>query len=253
VRSPPLDRALKAEVASCVQGVISPLLANIYLHYVYDLWVQRWRQRSAQGQVTVVRYADDMVVGFQYLADAHRFLAELKLRLEAFALEVHPDKTRIIEFGRFATENRRTRGQGKPETFAFLGFTHICGRTRQGRWLIRRHTVRERLNAKLKQVKANLRRMMHLTIPEQGRYLRLVVNGFYNYYAVPTNFRALNSFHHHVIWHWLRRLRRRSQRTRLTWQRMMRIVERWLPSPKLRHPCPDWRFDVMTRGRSPVR
>jgi RNA-directed DNA polymerase len=246
-------RLLTVERGTPQGAVISPLLANIYLHYVYDLWVQRWRRRSAQGDVIVVRYADDMVVGFQYLADAHRFLAELKQRLEAFALEAHPDKTRIIEFGRFAHENRRARGQGKPETFAFLGFTHICGRTRQGRWLIRRHTVRDRLNAKLKQVKATLRRMMHLAIPEQGRYLRLVLNGFYNYYAVPTNFRALNAFYYHVLWHWLRCLRRRSQRHRLTWRKMMRIAERWLPSPKLRHPYPDWRFDVMTRGGSPVR
>jgi RNA-directed DNA polymerase len=172
---------------------------------------------------------------------------------EAFALELHPDKTRIIEFGRFAHENRRARGQGKPETFAFLGFTHIFGRTREGRRLIRRHTLRERLNAKLRQVKATLRRMRHLPIPEQGRYLRLVLNGFYNYYAVPTNFRALNAFYYHVLQHWLRCLRRRSQRHRLTWRKMMRLAERWLPSPKLRHPYPDWRFDVMTRGGSPVR
>jgi RNA-directed DNA polymerase len=246
-------RLLTVERGTPQGAVISPLLANIYLHYVYDLWVQRWRRRCAQGDVIVVRYADDMVVGFQYLADAHRFLAELKQRLEAFALEVHPDKTRIIEFGRFAHENRRARGQGKPETFAFLGFTHIFGRTREGRRLIRRHTVRERLNAKLRQVKATLRGMMHMPIPEQGRYLRLVLNGFYNYYAVPTNFRALNSFYSHIMRHWQHCLRRRSQRHRLTCQRMMRIAARWLPSPKLRHPCPDWRFDVMTRGRSPVR
>jgi len=160
-------------------------------------------------------------------------------------LEVHPDKTRIIEFGRFACENRRARGQGKPETFAFLGFTHIYGQSRQGRGLIRRHTVRERLNAKLRQV-TNLRRMRHFPIPEQGRYLRLVLSGYYNYYAVLTNFRALNAFYHHVLAHWLRCLRRRSQR-------LMRIAERWLPSPKLRRPYPDWRFDVMTRGGSPVR
>ena len=215
--------------------------------------MQRWRRRCAQGNVIVVRYADDMVVGFQYLADAHRFLAELKQRLEAFALELHPDKTRIIEFGRFALENLRARGQGKPETFAFLGFTHIFGRTRQGWRLIRRHTIRERLNAKLRQVKATLRGMMHMPIPEQGRYLRLVLNGFYNYYAVPTNFRALNSFYWHILRYWQHCLRRRSQRHRLTWRKMMRIAERWLPSPKLRHPYPDWRFDVMTRGGSPVR
>jgi RNA-directed DNA polymerase len=246
-------RLLTVERGTPQGAVISPFLANIYLHYVYDLWVQRWRRRSAQGDVIVVRYADDMVVGFQYLADAHRFLAELKQRLEAFALEVHPDKTRIIEFGRFACENRRARGQGKPETFAFLGFTHIYGRSREGRGLIRRHTVRERLNAKLRQVKATLRRMRHMPIPEQGRYLRLVLNGFYNYYAVPTNFRALNSFYWHILRSWQHGLRRRSQRHRLTCQRMMRLAARWLPSPKLRHPCPDWRFDVMTRGRSPVR
>jgi hypothetical protein len=177
--------------------------------------VQRWRRRSAQGDV---------------------ILAELKQRLEAFALELHPDNARIIEFGPFACENRRARGQGKPETFAFLGFTHICGRTRQGRWLIRRHTVRDRLNAKLKQVKATLRRMMHLAIPEQGRYLRQVVTGFYNYYAVPTNFRALNAFYYHVLSHWLCCLRRRGRRYRLTWRKMMRIAGHWLPGPRLRNP-----------------
>ena len=247
-------RLLTVERGTPQGAVISPLLANIYLHYVYDLWVQRWRRRSAQGDVIVVRYADDMVVGFRYLADAHRFLAELKQRLEAFALEVHPDKTRIIEFGRFACENRRARGQGKPETFAFLGFTHIYGRSREGRGLIRRHTVRERLNAKLRQVKATLRRMRADANPRAGalpatgtqRLLQLLRR------SKPTSAPSIPSIGASLR-SWPRGLRRRSQRHRLTCQRMMRLAARWLPSPKLRHPCPDWRFDVMTRGRSPVR
>jgi RNA-directed DNA polymerase len=246
-------RVLTVERGTPQGAVISPLLANIYRHYVYDLWVHRWRRRHAQGEMIVVRYADDMVVGFEHLADAHGFLAELKQRLEAFALELHPGKTRIIEFGRHALARRRARGEGKPETFAFLGFTHISGRNRRGGLLIRRQTIRKRLNAKLREVTANLRRMMHLDLPTQARYLAQVLNGFYNYYAVPTNLRAVNSFYYHLVQAWLRRLRRRCQRHRLGWQRMRRYVERWLPSPKLRHPYPEQRFDVTTQGRSPVR
>ena len=231
-------RLLTVERGTPQGAVISPLLANIYLHYVYDLWVQHWRRRSAQGEVIVVRYADDMVVGFQYLADAQRFLAELKQRLEKFGLELHPEKTRIIEFGRFARENRQARGQGKPETFAFLGFTHICGRTRQGRWLILRHTIRERLRDKLRQVKETLRRMMHLPIPEQGLYLRRVLNGYFNYFAVPTNIRAINSFYWHILCYWQHGLRRRSQRHRLTWQRMKRIAALGCPARNSGIPVP---------------
>ena len=222
-------RLLAVERGTPQGAVISPLLANIYLHYVYDLWVHQWRRRHAGGEVIVVRYADDTVVGFQQRSDAERFLDELRQRLQRFGLELHPEKTRIIEFGRFAARNRKARGLGKPETFAFLGFTHICGTSKGGALLILRHTVRERLREKLRQVKEKIRRMMHRPIAEQGLYLRRVMNGFFNYYAVPTNSRAINSFYHHVVWHWCRALRRRGQSSRLTWQRMKRLTDRWLP------------------------
>ena len=244
-------RLLSTERGTPQGAVISPLLANIYLHYVYDLWVHQWRRR-ADGEVIVVRYADDMIVGFQFERDARRFLAELPQRLERFGLELNPEKTRLIEFGRYAEQNRRARGL-RPETFRFLGFTHICGKTRTGRFLIRRHTIRERLSGKLREVKDRLRRMRHLPIAEQGAYVRRVVNGFLNYYAVPTNSRAINSFYRHVGWYWLRALRRRSQNTRQTWHRMKRLFDLWLPPARIRHPLPDWRFDVKTRGGSPVR
>ena len=231
--------------------MISPLLANIYLHYVYDLWVHRWRQQ-AQGEVIVVRYADDMVVGFQSEQDARRFLAELAQRLERFGLQLHPEKTRTIEFGRFAAKNCRVRGL-RPETFNFLGFTHICGTDKRVGFIIRRHTVRERLCGKLRQVKETIRRMMHLPIQDQGAYLKRVVNGFLNYFAVPTNSRAINSSYRHVGWYWFRALRRRSQMKRLTWARMKRLTDLWLPPARIRHPLPDVRFRVMTQGGSPVR
>jgi group II intron reverse transcriptase/maturase len=234
-------------------AVISPVLANLYLHYVFDLWTQRWRQRHATGEVIVVRYADDVVVGFQHLGEAQRFLAELKERLGAFALELHPTKTRIVEFGRFASRNREARGLNRPETFAFLGFTHICGKNRQGGFIIRRHTIRERLRGKLREVKDTLCRMRHLPVAEQGRYLGRVVDGYLNYFAVPTNNRAINSFYRHAVWYWFRSLRRRSQTSRLPWRRMRLLVDRWVPPARLRHPLPDVRFDVMIQGRSPVR
>jgi group II intron reverse transcriptase/maturase len=246
-------RLLTAERGTPQGAVISPILANVYLHYVYDLWVHQWRQRHARGKIVVVRYADDTVVGFQYLDDAWRFLTALKERLKTFALEVHPDKTRIIQFGRYAIRDRGFKGLGKPETFAFLGFTHICGRNRNGNFLILRHTVRDRLREKLRQVKETIWRMMHRPIAEQGLYLKRVVNGFLNYFAVPTNSRAINSFYRHVGWYWFRALRRRSQNHWLTWQRMRRWIDLFLPPARIRHPYPDVRFDVTTRGRSPVR
>lgn len=234
-------------------AVISPVLSNVYLHYVFDLWTDRWRRRHASGNVIVVRYADDVVMGFQHLADAQRFRAELQDRLVAFALELHPDKTRIIEFGRFAIQNRQARGLRRPETFAFLGFTHICGRDRRGGFIIRRHTIRDRLRGKLREVKDTLYHMRHLPIAEQGRYLARVVNGYLNYFAVPTNNRAINSFYRHATWYWFRALRRRSQTNRLTWRGMKRLTDRWIPPARLRHPLPDVRFDVRIQGRSPVR
>lgn len=228
-------------------GSASPLLANIYLHYVFDLWVQRWRRRQARGDVIVVRYADDAVVGFQYESDAERFRAELAERLSEFALELHPDKTRLIEFGPFAASNRKRRGQGKPETFDFLGFTHICGKKRgNGRFTVLRQTVRKRLQAKLKQVKTELRRRLLDPVPEVGRWLAAVVRGHVLYYGVPMNSHAIALFRFQVGWLWYRSLRRRSQKSRLTWERMRRLIDRWLPPARVCHPYPLRRLGVIT-------
>jgi RNA-directed DNA polymerase len=232
---------------------VSPLLANVYLHYVLDLWVQQWRRRHARGEMIVVRFADDCVLGFEHRDDARRLWADLRERLARFGLELHPDKTRLIEFGRFAAERRRARGAGKPGTFEFLGFTHICARSRSGRFKLMRVTSKKRMRAKLGEVKAELRRRWHLPIPDQGRWLGAVVRGHLNYYAVPDNDEALEAFRTQVTRHWHRALRRRSQRTRLNWTRMSRLASRWLPPARIRHPWPDARFDVRTQGRSPVR
>jgi RNA-directed DNA polymerase len=232
---------------------VSPLLANVYLHYVLDLWAQQWRRRHARGEVIVVRFADDLVLGFEHRGDAERLWADLRERLARFGLELHPDKTRLVEFGRFAAERRRARGAGKPETFEFLGFTHICARSRSGRFKLKRVTSKKRMRAKLREVKAELRRRWHLPIPDQGRWLGAVVRGHLNYYAVPDNGEALEAFRTQVTRHWHRALRRRSQRTRLDWTRMSRLASRWLPPARIRHPWPDVRFDVWTQGRSPVR
>jgi group II intron reverse transcriptase/maturase len=228
-------------------GSASPLLANIYLHYVFDLWVQRWRRRQARGDVIVVRYADDAVVGFQYESDAVRFRAELAERLSQFALELHPDKTRLIEFGPFAASNRERRGQGKPETFDFLGFTHICAKKRSnGRFTVLRQTIRKRLQAKLKQVKTALRRRLHDPVPEVGKWLGAVVRGHVRYYGVPMNSHAIHLFRFQVGALWYRSLRRRSHKTRLTWERMRRLIERWLPPARICHPYPLRRLGVIT-------
>jgi len=228
-------------------GSASPLLANIYLHYVFDLWVQRWRQTQARGDVIVVCYADDAVVGFQYESDARRFRAELAERLSAFALELHPDKTRLIEFGPFAASDRERRGQGKPETFDFLGFTHICAKKRSnGRFTVLRQTIRKRLQAKLKQVKTELRRRLHDPVPEVGRWLRAVVGGHVRYYGGPMNGPALRLFRFQVGRLWFRTLRRRSQRSKLTWERMRRLIDRWLPPARVCHPYPLRRLGVIT-------
>jgi RNA-directed DNA polymerase len=225
-------------------AVISPLLANIYLHYVYDLWVQQWRQRHARGAMIVVRYADDTVVGFEHRADAERFLAELRVRLAEFALELHPEKTRLIEFGRHAARDRANRGEGKPETFDFLGFTHICTRTKRGGFKLSRHIRRDRKRAKLLEITEDLRQRWHQDVAEQGRWLGSVVRGYFAYYAVPTNMRALDAFRHHVIDLWRRALRRRSQRDRTTWVDMDRLANRFLPRPRITHPWPSQRFRV---------
>jgi RNA-directed DNA polymerase len=198
------DRVVQTSDRGTGQGsVISPLLANIYLHYVFDLWAERWRRREATGDMIIIRYADDIVVGFEHEADGQRFLSMMRERLQEFALQLHPDKTRLIEFGRFAAANRKRRGLGKPETFDFLGFTHICGRTRQGGFQILRKSRRDRRVAKLKEIKQELRRRMHIPIPEPGKWLKQVLTGYYAYHAVPTNFRSLATFRHQIVRLWL--------------------------------------------------
>src|SRR6478735_447334 len=225
-------------------SVISPLLANIYLHYVFDLWAERWRRREATGDMIMVRYADDIVVGFQHEADARRFRDALRARLEAFALTLHPDKTRLLEFGRFAAANRARRGFGKPETFGFLGFTHICGRSSRGTFQLRRKSRSDRMRSTLRAVKAALRRRMHQPIPVQGRWLKQVVGGYAAYHAVPTNTRAVAAFRYHVTDLWRRVLRRRSQRDGSTWTRVAKLAEAFLLKPRILHPWPSVRFAV---------
>jgi group II intron reverse transcriptase/maturase len=239
------DGEVTAGTVGTPQGaVISPLLANIYLHYVLDLWARQWRHRHAQGNIIVVRYADDLVAGFEYQADAVRFLAALRERLESFALSLHPDKTRLIEFGRFAAANRERRGLGKPETFNFLGFTHICGHTRNGKFSLRRKTRRDRLRAKLREVKETLRRRLHDAIDEQGAWLRQVVRGYFAYHAVPNNIQALAAFRRGIKWLWWRNFRQRNQKDRTTRSAINRLVARWLPKPQITHPWPEERFAV---------
>jgi RNA-directed DNA polymerase len=224
----------------------SPLLANVYLHYVFDRWARQWRRRQARGDVVITRFADDFVVGFEHKVDAQRFLADLRERFANFGLELHPDKTRLIEFGRFAAERREARGLGKPETFAFLGFTHLCGKTRSGRFWLKRITISKRMRAKLAEVKDQLRRRQHQPIPEQGKWLASVVRGHLAYYAVPGNTDATAAFRDQVRRLWFKALRRRSQRTRINWARMSRLATRWLPPARIMHPYPEVRFDART-------
>lgn len=242
-----------SEVGSPQGATVSPLLANLYLHYALDRWVQQWRQRHAHGDLVIVRYADDFIVGFQHESDAKRFLDDLRERLRRFSLELHPDKTRLLRFGRFAAERRSERGEGKPETFNFLGFTHICAKTAAGKFLLVRHTTTSRMRARLRVVKDALLRRRHLPIPEQGRWLGQVVRGYFAYHAVPTNAHALVTFRTQVTRAWLHALRRRSQRSRTNWARMRILEQRWLPTPRITQPWPDERFDVRTQGRSRVR
>ena len=229
-------------------AVISPLLANIYLHYVLDLWVAQWRKRTARGDVIIVRYVDDFVLGFQFRGDAERFLRELRGRLEEFGLQLHPEKTRLLEFGRFTDQNRRRRGEGKPETFDFLGFTHCCGKTRNGRFVVIRRSIGKRLRAKLRDIKTKLTRMMHRPVAEQGLWLQQVVRGWFYYHAVPLNSDALETFRAQVIRLWRHVLQRRSQkgRRKWTWRRMKGLVQRWIPPKRILHPYPDQRLIVTT-------
>lgn len=227
-------------------GSVSPLLANIYLHYVLDLWVEDWRRRCARGDVIVVRYADDFVLGFQHRSDAERFLRALKERLAQFALELHPDKTRLIEFGRFAVRTREKRGVGKPETFDFLGFTHYCGWTRNGKFNVKRRTIRERVRAKLRDIKVELTRWMHAPVVETARWLRSVLEGHFRYFGVPGNQPAMKQLRYEVVRLWRRCLQRRSQRTRMAWSRIWTLADRWLPIPRAVHPYPSQRLRVAT-------
>jgi len=227
-------------------GSISPLLANIYLHYAFDLWAHQWRCRHAHGETIIVRYADDIVMGFQRRNDAEQFRQDLMKRLERYNLELHPVKTRLIEFGRFANQDRERRGKGEAETFTFLGFVHICSQTRKGRFKVLRQTIRKNMQRKLKEIKAELRRRMHDPVPEVGKWLRSVLIGHNRYYGVPGNYPALQTFRYHVIKYWHRVLRRRSQRTRHIWVRMNRLIERWIPKPRIYHPYPEQRLSVNT-------
>jgi len=239
------DGVVSASDRGTGQGsVISPLLANIYLHYVLDLWAERWRRHEATGDMIIVRYADDIVVGFEREMDARRFLDAMRERFESFSLSLHPEKTRLIEFGRFAAANRKRRGLGKPETFNFLGFTFICGKSRRGKFLVKRKTRQDRMRAKLQAIKQELRQRMHQPIPVQGKWLGQVVKGYFNFHAVPTNSRALGVFRHRVTMLWRRVLQHRSHKAEMTWDRMRRLVNDWLPRPRILHPWPSQRFAV---------
>jgi RNA-directed DNA polymerase len=234
-------------------GSVSPLLANIYLHYVLDLWADQWRRKKTHGEVIIVRFADDFIIGFQHQGDALRFLEALRERLHRFGLELNAEKTRLLEFGRFAAENRAKRGQGKPETFDFLGFTHSCGRTRNGKYVVNRRSIGKRIRGKLKSLKTELRQRLHEPIPMVGKWLRVVLLGHYRYYGVPGNSSKMEGFLYHVTHLWYKTLQRRSQRHRLNWGRMKRYISRWLPRPRIYHPYPDLSRYVITQGRSPVR
>lgn len=236
-------------------SVISPLLANVYLHYVFDLWVHKWRNTEARGEVLVVRYADDLVMGFQHREEAERFMQEMQERLAKFGLEINHDKTRLIEFGRFAEANRKERGEGKPETFDFLGFTHICSKNpKTGYFTIRRKTIGSRMRRKIKEVRKELQRRMHAPVKETGKWLRSVVQGHLNYYGVPGNRNSLSEFRTEVVRGWLKILRKRSQKARkLTWEKFNKIIKEWIPPVKVIHPQPWQRFCVITIGRSPVQ
>jgi RNA-directed DNA polymerase len=239
-------RHIEAEMGTIQGGSISPLLANIYLHYVFDLWVQQWRRIKARGDVIVVRFADDFVVGFEHREDGEGFLSELVERLKRFGLELHAQKTRLIEFGRYAEENRRSRGEGKPETFGFLGFTHSCAKSRKGKFVVLRQTMRKRWQKKLKEVKAELRRRMHTPVPEMGQYVRSLILGYMRYYAVPMNAVSVSDFRIAVGRIWWRVLKRRSQKSHVPWKQMKRRVARWVPQTHVCHPYPWQRFGVVT-------
>ena len=236
-------------------AVISPILANLYLHHVLDLWAKAWREKVARGDMIIVRYADDAVLGFQHEDDAKRFLEQLRERVGKFGLELHPEKTRLIEFGRYATERRKKRGAGKPETFTFLGFTHICGTSRKtGRFTVIRRTIGKRMAAKLKEIRAKLRQRMHAAVGETVKWLQSVVRGYFQYHAIPGNEQRLNVFRNDVLRFWLRQLRRRSQRSRWNWTRFLARLGVLIPEVRILHPYPSVRFDAKhIQGKNRVR
>lgn len=246
-------KRVQSEVGTPQGGSISPLLSNIYLHYVLDLWVQQWRQKQTRAEGIFVRFADDFVAGFEHLEDAERFLVELRERFANFGLALHPDKTRIVEFGRYADQNRRRRGGGKPDTFNFLGFTHSCGKTRKGRFTVLRQTMRQRWQAKLRALKDELRQRLHTPVAEQGAYLRSVLLGHFRYYGVPMNGPALCAFRAAVVRLWRKVLNHRSQGRHMTWRRLRGSIERWLPQASICHPYPLVRLGVATQGGSRMR
>jgi len=247
------NRTWTESEAGVPQGAsVSPLLANIYLHYVFDLWAHQWRTRHARGDMVITRFADDYVVGFEHRDDADRFWADLRDRLAKFSLELNAEKTRLIRFGRFAAQQRKERDLGKPETFQFLGFTHICGKTRKGRFMLKRITDSNGRERSCTPSKASCCDVA-TPVPEQGRWLASALRGHANYYGVPGNQQALHAFRSEAVRHWFMALRRRSQRTRLTWARMRRLRERWLPFLRVTHPWPVASFDARTQGKSPVR
>ena len=236
---------LKAEFCQIVGGEASPLLANIYLYYAFDLWVESWRKKYAAGDMIVVRYADDFVLGFEHRADAERFLEQLRERLAKFGLELHPDKTRLIQFGRQAMANRKQQEANKPETFDFLGFTHMCERNgKTGHFNVRRKTARKRMAAKLKAIHQQLRQRRHEPIADTGKWLQSVVQGYFHYHAVPGNTRTLGRFRHRVLWLWRQQLCLRSQKARPNWKQFGVLIQRWIPTQRILHPFPSVRFDA---------
>jgi len=225
-------------------AVVSPLLANIYLHYAFDLWAQQWREKQAQGDMMVVRYADDIVLGFQHREEAEAFLQEMGKRMRKFGLELHPEKTRLIEFGRFAEQNRKRRGEGKPETFDFLGFTHSCAKSWKGGWFkVQRRTAKKRVRSKLQAIGQELSKRIHEPVTATGEWLKKVMQGYFNYHAVPGNFETLRAFRREITRRWRWALRRRSQRSRITWEQFSKLVNQYLPKPRILHPYPEVRFD----------
>lgn len=243
----------KTKAGSPQGASISPLLANVYLHYVFDLWAHNWRQKYAQGDIVLVRYADDFVVGFEYQEEALQFKTALAERLAKFGLELHPEKTRIIEFGRNAWNNRKRRGAGKPETFDFLGFTHMCAKSKRGGFWIRRKTIKKRFRRALQKVKEGLKLRMHAGIQVQGKWLQRVGVGYFNYHAIPGNTDTLRQWRKQVARYWFQILRRRSHKDKTRWQWFGPVANYWLPPARARLPWLEARFDGITQGRSPVR